>query len=121
MGATAALVSAAAGAPLTFHRAFDRVADQTAALDQLMELGVRRVLTSGGAATAVEGSERLRELVAQSAGRIAILAGGGVRESNVRDLVVRAGVHEVHTKLTNGGEELTADRVRAFRAAAIPK
>ena len=115
--ATAALVSAAAGLPFTFHRAFDRVVDQSAALEQLVDLGVTRVLTSGGAPTALEGSARLRALVEQSAGRIAILAGAGVRESNVREVVSLTGVSEVHSKLTAEGEELTAARVQSFRAA----
>ena len=48
IAATAELVFAAAGLPFTFHRAFDRVVDQSAALDQLIELGISRVLTSGG-------------------------------------------------------------------------
>ena len=115
--ATAALVSAAAGTPFTFHRAFDRAVDQSAALEQLIDLGVTRVLTSGGAPTALEGSARLRVLVEQSAGRIAILAGGGVRESNVADVVSRTGVHEVHTKLTDSEkEEPTTERVQSFCA-----
>jgi copper homeostasis protein len=113
--ATAALVSAAAGLPFTFHRAFDRAVDLSAALEQLVDLGVTRVLTSGGAATALEGSARLRTLVEQSAGRITILAGGGVRASNVREVVSLTGVREVHTKLVDNGERLTAAAVRGFR------
>jgi copper homeostasis protein len=70
MAATAALASAAAGLPMTFHRAFDRAVDQSAALEQLVDLGVIRVLTSGGATPALEGSARLRALVAQAVGRI---------------------------------------------------
>jgi copper homeostasis protein len=114
--ATAALVSAAAGLPFTFHRAFDRTVDLSAALEQLIDLGVTRVLTSGSAPTALEGNARLRALVEQSAGRITILAGGGVRAANVRDVVSLTGVSEVHTKLIDDGEELTAARVRGFRA-----
>ena len=117
LAATAALVAAAAGIPLTFHRAFDRAADLSIALEQLVDLGVARVLTSGGAPTALEGSAKLRALVEQSAGRITVLAGGGVRESNVREVVSRTGVSEVHTKLTDAGEDLTAARVRRFREA----
>jgi copper homeostasis protein len=116
VAATVSLVAAASGIPLTFHRAFDRAADLSTALEQLIDLGVSRVLTSGGAPTALEGSAKLRALVEQSAGRIAILAGGGVRESNVRELVSRSGVKEVHTKLTDSGEDLTAARVQRFRA-----
>src|SRR5262245_26401911 len=55
VAATMALLSAAGNLPLTFHRAFDRAADQSAALEQLAELGVTRVLTSGGASSALEG------------------------------------------------------------------
>ena len=116
LGATAALIAAANGIQLTFHRAFDRAANLTVALEQLIDLGVSRVLTSGGTPTALEGSAKLHALVEQSAGRIAILAGGGVRESNVREVVSRTGVKEVHTKLTERGEDLTADRVQSFRA-----
>jgi copper homeostasis protein len=114
--ATRDLVDAAAGLPFTFHRAFDRIANQQAALEQLIDLGVTRVLTSGGAATALAGAERLRALVRQANGRIAILAGAGIRESNVRDIVEASGVSEVHTRLiSHAGEQLTAERVQHFR------
>ena len=114
-----ALLAAAGDMPVTFHRAFDRVADQAEALETLIELGVKRVLTSGGARTALEGTARLRALVVQSAGRIAILAGAGVRASNVRQVVAESGVNEVHSRLIDAeGEVLTAERVQGFVHAA---
>jgi copper homeostasis protein len=113
VAATTSFVSAAAGTPVTFHRAFDRVPDQSIALEQLVDLGVSRVLTSGSAAKASEGMAELRALVTQADGRIVILAGGGVRESNVMEIVRKTGVTEVHTRLV-AGEELTAARVREF-------
>lgn len=113
--AMTALVSAAGSVPVIFHRAFDAVADQAGALEQLVALGVQRVLTSGGAATALEGAERLRSLERQAAGRIVILAGGGVRASNVNDVVTRSGVSEIHTRLVASGEHLTTDSVLEFR------
>ena len=116
LSATVALVAAASGLPVTFHRAFDRATNLSTALEQLIDLGVSRVLTSAGAATALEGSAKLRAMVEQSCGRIAILAGGGIRESNVRDVISRGGVTEVHTRLTESGEALTAARVQTFRA-----
>ena len=80
---------------LTFHRAFDMVPDQFAALDALIDLGYDRVLTSGGAPNAGEGAWRLRELVGHAAGRIQIQAGGGVTLDNIG--AVRAtGVDAVH-------------------------
>lgn len=96
---TRRLVAAAGGLPVTFHRAFDGIADQSAALEQLIELGVARALTSGGATSAIDGAARIAELVEQAAGRIVILAGGGVRGHNVRELVGRTGVTEVHARL----------------------
>ena len=66
------LVAVAGPLPVTFHRAFDEVEDSMAALDTLVELKVARVLTSGGAARALDGAARLSELVARSAGRVTV-------------------------------------------------
>ncbi|MGH7521075.1 MAG: copper homeostasis protein CutC [Gemmatimonadales bacterium] len=93
---TAELIDAARPLFVTFHRAFDVCADQAAALERLIRLGVDRVLTSGGAPTAPEGAERIRQLVTQAAGRIEILAGGGIDGENVARLVRETGVREVH-------------------------
>ena len=93
------LVRMAGPLPVTCHRAFDEVRDPDAALDTLIGLGVTRVLTSGGAATAAEGAPALAGLVQRAAGRIAVLAGGTVRASNVRALVDTTGVSEVHARI----------------------
>ena len=69
---------------VTYHRAFDMLDDQFAALDTLIELGFTRVLTSGGAACVPDGLGRLRELSEYAAGRIQIQAGGGDRRSHSR-------------------------------------
>jgi len=90
------LVAHSAGLGMTLHRSFDFVTDQPAALEAAIALGFERVLTSGGALTALAGAERIAELVAQANGRIRILAGAGVRASNVAELVARTGVREVH-------------------------
>jgi copper homeostasis protein len=92
----AALVEHAEGLGLTLHRAFDLVADQSAALEIAVEMGFERVLTSGGAISALVGAERIAALVDQARGRIGVLAGAGVRVSNVADLVRSTGVREVH-------------------------
>jgi copper homeostasis protein len=85
-------------APVTFHRAFDATRDLAAALDVLVELGVDRVLTSGGRATALEGADVLAELVERAAGRITVMAGGSVRAGNVAAVVARTRVPEVHLR-----------------------
>lgn len=93
---TAELIDVARPLFVTFHRAFDVCVDQAAALERLIRLGVDRVLTSGGAPTAPEGAERIRQLVTQADGRIEILAGGGINGENVARLVRETGVREVH-------------------------
>jgi copper homeostasis protein len=104
--ATRRLVAACGDAPVTFHKAFDQVADRAEALQQLADLGVTRVLTSAGAATALEGADELTRLVELAGDRVTILAGGGVRPANVAEVVRRTGVAEVH--------------LRAPRAVATP-
>lgn len=84
---------------VTFHRAFDEIADQPAAVAALGTLGVNRVLTSGGMPTALAGADRLRALVEAAAGRLAVMAGGSVRPENVAELVRRSGVAEVHARM----------------------
>ncbi len=73
------------------------VSDQITALKQLIDCGFDRVLTSGGAATAIEGQHRLKELSLLADGRIEILPGGGVRASNVRELITSTGCRQVHS------------------------
>lgn len=101
------LLEAAHELPVTFHRAFDFTPDLEASLELLADAGVQRVLSSGGAPTAVEGASILADLVRQAASRVVVMAGGGVREENVRSLVSVSGVREVHVRLirlTHGGE-----------------
>jgi len=95
------LMSPAAGLPVTFHRAFDVVANRTEALEQVIDLGASRVLTSGGAATALEGAVAIAMLVDQAGERVSIVAGGKIREQNARDVIARTGVREVHARLEN--------------------
>jgi copper homeostasis protein len=114
--AVQALVAAASGLPVTFHRAFDEIADQAAALERLIELGVARVLTAGGAPTAWDGVDRTAALVRQAAGRIGILAGGSVRAHNAGALVARTGVTELHSRTPSDSEAVRA-LVRAANAA----
>jgi copper homeostasis protein len=93
---TMELVRRARPLAVTFHRAFDRVVDRRAALEELIELGVERVLTSGGAPSAPEGLEELRELVVHARGRIVIMPGGGVRANNAEKILARTGASELH-------------------------
>jgi copper homeostasis protein len=80
---------------LTLHRCFDLVPDMGEALEAAVTLGFRRVLTSGGAVTAVAGVARIGALVGQAAGRIAVMAGAGVSVASAPALLA-LGVRELH-------------------------
>jgi copper homeostasis protein len=94
--ATAALIEAAAPLPFTFHRAFDLTRHLDEALDVLLALGAHRVLSSGGAATAIEGAEALRRLRERARGRLELVAGGGVRAAHIAQLARHTGITEFH-------------------------
>lgn len=96
---TRVLHKVASGLPVTFHRAIDVTTDLATALEAVIETGASRVLSSGGAETALEGIERIGALVTQARGRIKVIAGGGIREHNARDVIERSGVGEVHGRL----------------------
>ncbi|MEN3610360.1 copper homeostasis protein CutC [Plantactinospora sp. ZYX-F-223] len=90
------LLAAADGASVTFHRAFDMVRDPFEALEQLIELGIPRVLTSGQEETALAGAPLIADLVGKAAGRIAVMAGGGINERNIARIVAATGADEYH-------------------------
>lgn len=95
---TRAMVAAARPLDVTFHRAFDQTRDPEAALEAVIAAGADRILTSGHAASASDGIPLLAKLVQRAAGRLAVLAGGGITEENVGRIVAASGVREVHVR-----------------------
>ncbi len=93
---TAQLVESARPLSVTFHRAFDMARDPNQALEDLIDLGLDRVLTSGRENSALEGLDLITALVQQANGRIIVMPGGGVNERNLKKIVTQSGVHEVH-------------------------
>jgi copper homeostasis protein len=91
------LMAAAKPLSVTCHRAFDVCKDPFLALEQLMDLGVDRILTSGQQPDAVQGIPLIRELVKRAAGRIVIMPGCGVREDNIALIEAETGAKEFHT------------------------
>jgi copper homeostasis protein len=86
-----------AGLQVTFHRAFDMCADMHQALHDIIDMGIERILTSGGRATAIEGAATIRHLVDEAGGKTIIMPGSGVTEYNAADIVRFTGVREIHT------------------------
>lgn len=119
---TRAFVEAAGGLPVTFHRAFDIVDDPSEALEELIDIGVRRILTSGGESTALEGADVIAKLVDQARDRITIVAGGGIRETNVREVIQRTRVREIHSRFIDEAlMRRLVDRARVVTATDEPK
>lgn len=96
MPAMERLMKAAEGMAVTFHRAFDYVKDPKLVLETLIQLGVDRVLTSGQQPVAIKGAALLADLVKQADGRIVIMPGCGVNESNIAELARLTGASEFH-------------------------
>ncbi len=88
-----------------FHRAFDVVRDPVRSLEELVDLGIQRVLTSGRAPLARDGVAEIRRCVEQAAGRIEILPGGGITPADVKFIVRSTGVDQVHLYLTEARQD----------------
>ncbi|MEJ7611164.1 MAG: copper homeostasis protein CutC [Ferruginibacter sp.] len=84
---------------VTFHRAFDRVTDPKKALEDVIEIGCERILTSGLHPTASEGKGNIRKLIEQADGRIIIMPGSGVRADNIEVLAEMTGAVEFHSSV----------------------
>ena len=96
---TGQLVEAARPLTVTFHRAFDICCDLEMALKDLISCGVDRVLTSGGEKNAIDGMNTIANLVHLAGDGITIMAGGGIRAMNLRQIAQATGVREVHAGL----------------------
>ena len=96
MDAMKTLMDAAGETPVTFHRAFDHCNDPFKALEDIIELGCARILTSGCRPTASEGAGLLAELVEKAGERIIIMPGCGVNESNIAETARLSGAREFH-------------------------
>lgn len=87
---------------VTFHRAFDCTNDLFQSIEVLINLGFERILTSGGALTAIEGISTLQELVKTADGRIIIMPGAGINESNIKLIRETTGAVEFHGTFIEG-------------------
>src|SRR6266487_573831 len=96
---TAALIEIAYPMGVTFHRAFDRCLDPFKAMEQLIQIGCERILTSGQQETVNEGVELISELNQAADHRIIIMPGSGVRKENIKALATKTGCTEFHSSL----------------------
>jgi len=100
---------------IAFHRAFDETPDPLEALETVIACGYRRILTSGGAATAIDGAAALATLIRAARGRIEILPGGGVNPANALDLIRRTGCTQLHGSFRCGAPATDPARIRELK------
>jgi copper homeostasis protein len=94
---TSELVSLAAPMQLTFHRAFDRCNDPLKGLEDIIDAGCKRILTSGQVPNVADALPLIKTLVEKAAGRIIILPGSGVRANNCKKIIDETGATEIHS------------------------
>jgi copper homeostasis protein len=98
---TRELVELAKPLPVTYHRAFDECADLHQALEDVIQTGAKRILTSGGAKGAQEGAAVLAELIAAAGERIVIVPGAGITARNAGLVAQQTGAREFHSGLSS--------------------
>jgi copper homeostasis protein len=103
---------AARDAMIVLHRAIDLVPDPVAAVSEAIALGYDKILSSGGAPTAVEGMTTLAAMVAAAGERLSIIAGSGVTPDTVMRIIAGTGVREVHGSASRPGAEPDAATLR---------
>jgi copper homeostasis protein len=97
---TRELVELAMPLPVTYHRAFDESADLHHALEGVIQSGAKRILTSGGAKSALEGAAALARLVEAAGERIIIVPGAGISGSNIEQVAQQTVAREFHSGLS---------------------
>jgi copper homeostasis protein len=96
---TAKMVEAAYPMEVSFHRAFDRCIDPFKALEELIEIGCQRILTSGQKPAAIDATEMISQLVKAADDRIIIMPGSGIRKDNIKEIAGKTGALEFHSSL----------------------
>lgn len=112
------LIDAAAGLGTTLHRAMDLVPDFARATETAIDLGFERILSAGGANTALEGIAGLRTIHETARGRIVLMAGSGIEPENVASLLDAVPADEVHSSCSSPVPTLGTDAIRLGFAEA---
>jgi len=116
---THCLVALAQPLSSTFHRAFDMSVELNQALEDIIGAGISRVLTSGGRQSAEDGMTTIASLVATAKDRIAVMVGGGIRETNVRRILGATGAREIHANVGHSVASPMLYRNRKISLGAI--
>jgi copper homeostasis protein len=112
------LVELAKPMQCTFHRAFDEIENSDEALEDIINCGFSRVLSSGKQKTAIQGFDLIDQLIKKANGRIIIIPGGGIRSANISDLKEKTNAREFHSAaIINSGETTDETEIKNLLAA----
>ncbi len=117
--ATQRFVEAANPLPLTFHKAFDKLQNFSEGITKLRDLGVSRLLTSGGLPKASDNPEKIMNLAKNAGQKPLLLACGGIRSSNVESLANIAEIKEFHSAANKGRPGVNSREVRLLKKAIL--
>lgn len=110
------LIGLAGSLSLTFHRAIDECGDLHSQMKHLADLGINRVLTSGGKINAIDGIQQLKRLNEDFGSHLIIMPGGGIRSTNISQ-IMQTGSHEFHSAAITGSSEHTdANEIKKLRS-----
>jgi copper homeostasis protein len=111
------LVDLAENMSTTFHRAIDECDNIQEAMNNIISLGFTRVLTSGGKSNALEGIEVLKNCQGNFGDKIIIIPGGGIRHSNLQELIRETNCKEYHSAaITQKNEEINIEEVKQLKS-----
>lgn len=114
---TSQLVQLAAPLPCTFHRAIDETSNLHEAVEDVIECGCTSILTSGGVASAAQGTNKIANLQSDFGQRITLIVGGGVRRTNLKELKDITQVPWFHSAaIMKAGEEVDSEEVVSLKA-----
>lgn len=108
------LVDASSGLGMTLHRVIDTLLDPVIAVEQAIDLGFSRILTSGGQPNAKSGTETLKNMVKSARGRVEIIVGSGVSSENVRQIAQDTGARSFHSSCSQPSPQTKLDEEFGF-------
>lgn len=93
------VINAAHPLPVTFHRAFDHCSDMNKSAEEIISLGFKRILTSGGKSNAFDGRFVIKDLISKYGNQIIFIPCGGIRNHNLKEIIKTTGTSEFHSSV----------------------
>lgn len=110
------LIDSAKGIPCSFHRAIDHTLDYFKAIEEVIDLGFTTILTSGNTNSAENGLDILKEAQDKYGDKISIMPGGGVRSSNLENIVTKSNCNWFHSSAIKNGTQISIEEIENLKS-----